>query len=82
VRYNVCETYVIDTDAYDIKWNQHRRRTRDFYIHPYSNSFGVINCVKFSFLVHKDERSIASEKDYIFMDWGQLHGDADTPYYE
>ncbi|GFO71320.1 hypothetical protein BJAS_P0719 [Bathymodiolus japonicus methanotrophic gill symbiont] len=80
-QHNICETYVVDTDAYDIKWNHHRRRTRDFYIHPYSNSFGVINCVKFSFLIHKDERSIASEKEYIFMDWGQLHPDADTPQY-
>jgi len=80
-QHNICETYVVDTDAYDIKWNRHRRRTRDFYIHPYSNSFGVINCVKFSFLIHKDERSIASEKEYIFMDWGQLHSDADTPQY-
>ncbi len=34
-QHNVCETYVIDTDAYDIKWNSHRRRTRDFYIPPF-----------------------------------------------
>ena len=80
-QHNICETYIVDTDAYDIKWNHHRRRTRDFYIHPFSNSFGVINCVKFSFLIHQGEHSIASEKEYIFMDWGQLHGDSDTPQY-
>ncbi|NOQ13943.1 MAG: phosphatidylserine/phosphatidylglycerophosphate/cardiolipin synthase family protein [Methyloprofundus sp.] len=80
-QHNICETYIVDTDAYDIRWNHHRRRTRDFYIHPFSNSFGVINCVKFSFLIHQGEHSIASEKEYIFMDWGQLHSDSDTPQY-
>ncbi len=79
-RDNSCETYIVDTDAYDIQWNQHKRCTRDFYIHPFSNNFGQINCVKFSFIVHLDEHSIASEKDYIFMDGMQLQ-DNDQPQY-
>jgi hypothetical protein len=37
---NICETYIVDTDPYDIQWNHHKRRTRDFYIHPSSRSFG------------------------------------------
>lgn len=80
-QHHICETYIIDTDAYDIQWNQHKRRTRDFYIHPFSNSFGSINCVKFAFIIHKDEHSIPSEKEYIFMDWNQLQGDPDIPQY-
>ena len=69
---NICETYIVDTDAYDIEWNRHKRRTRDFYIHPFSRDFGQINCVKFSFIAHLDEHSIPSQHDYIFMDWPQL----------
>jgi hypothetical protein len=79
----ICETYVIDTDAYDIEWNRHSRSTRDFYIHPFSSNFGQANCVKFSFLVHVNEQSIASSKEYIYMDWPQLQGNPDEPqYYE
>lgn len=69
---NVCETYIVDTDAYDIQWNQHKRRTRDFYIHPHSAILGQASCVKFSFLVHLDERSIPSQHEYIFMDRNPL----------
>lgn len=75
--HNICETYIVDTDAYDIKWDHHKRNTRNFYIHPFSNSFGQITCVKFSFIIHKDEKSIPSEKEYIFMDDNQLHDDPD-----
>jgi len=75
-RDQVCETYIVDTDAYDVHWDHHKRRTRDFYIHPFSLHFGQISCVKFSFLVHLDERSIASQNEYIFMDWDQLTNDA------
>ncbi|MDQ7091009.1 MAG: phospholipase D-like domain-containing protein [Methylococcales bacterium] len=77
--HNICETYIVDTDAYDIKWNHHKRRTRDFYLHPFSNSFGSINCVKFSFIIHQGNHSIASKKDYVFMDWSLLHGDSGKP---
>jgi hypothetical protein len=69
---NICETYIVDTDPYDIQWNHHRRRTRDFYIHPCSATFGQANCVKFAFIAHVEERSIPSQMEYIFMDWPQL----------
>jgi hypothetical protein len=71
----IQENYIVDTDAYDIQWNRHKRSTRDFYIHPFSKNFGQINCIKFSFIVHVDEHSIPSEKEYIFMDWHQLQDD-------
>lgn len=69
---HVCETYVVDTDAYDIHWDRHKRSTRDFYVYPHSTHLGKINCIKFAFVVHLHEHSIASEKEYIFMDWHQL----------
>jgi hypothetical protein len=68
----VCETYIVDTDAFDIHWDRHRRATRDFYVHPFSSQFGKINCIKFAFIVHLGEHSIASRQEYIFMDWYQL----------
>lgn len=77
----ICETYIVDTDAYDVEWNRHKRSTRDFYIHPFSSSYGQVNCVKFSFIVHKDEYSIPSEKEYIYMDWQQLQGNPDEHQY-
>ena len=68
----VCETYIVDTDPYDIQWDRHKRATRDFFVHPFSAHFGKINCIKFSFIVHLGEQSIVSRNDYIFMDWYQL----------
>ncbi len=69
---NICETYIVDTDAYDIEWNRHKRGTRDFYIYPDSTYFGKISCIKFAFIIHLGEHSIPSQKEYIFMDWYQL----------
>jgi hypothetical protein len=74
-RDGICETYIVDTDPYDIHWDRHKRCTRDFYIHPFSSNFGQINCVKFAFIVHLDEHSIASQSEFIFMDWHQLQSD-------
>jgi len=68
----VCESYFIDTDAFDVQLNRHKRCTRDFYILPFSAQFGQASCVKFSFIVHLNERSIASQSEYIFMDRQQL----------
>ncbi len=73
--HGICETYIVDTDPYDIQWNHHKRRTRDFYIHPESRSFGRVNCVKFAFVVHRDEHSLPSQLEYIFMDWQQLRSE-------
>ncbi|MBR9909709.1 MAG: phosphatidylserine/phosphatidylglycerophosphate/cardiolipin synthase family protein [Gammaproteobacteria bacterium] len=75
----VCDTFLVDTDAWNIAWNRHTRSTRDFYIQPYSKITGQVNCIKFSFIVHLNGRSIPSEKDYIFMDWPQLQGNPDQP---
>lgn len=71
--HGLCETYIVDTDAFDIQWDRHKRCTRDFYILPFSNNHGPINCIKFSFVVHRDEHSIPSQNDYIFMDNHQAH---------
>ena len=70
--HNICETYVVDTDPYDIHWDHHKRRTRDFYIHPFSSSFGHTTCVKFAYVVHLGEHSIPSQLEYIFMDGHQV----------
>ena len=75
-RQDVCETYIVDTDAFDVQWNRHRRRTRDFYVLPYSPRLGPTSCVKFSFVVHLGERSIVSGGEYIFMDRRQVHDGA------
>lgn len=72
----ICETYIVDTDAYDVQWDRHKRSTRDFYILPHSNQFGRISCVKFAYIVHLDEHSLPSRQDYIFMDAHQAHHDA------
>jgi len=71
----VCERYFVDTDASHIQWNYHKRHTRDFYLLPFSSAFGPIRCVKFSFIVHLNEHSIASEHEYIFMDEHQVSDD-------
>ena len=73
----ICETYLIDTDAYDIQWDRHKRKTRDFYVLPFSNHFGPITCVKFAYLVHLHEHSLASEFDYLFMDSQQVQNGHD-----
>ncbi len=77
----VCDIFVIDTDPYEIQWNHHIRTSRDFYIHPFSQVTGQVNCVKFSFIVHYQGRSIPSEKEYIFMDWPELQGNPDQHQY-
>ena len=71
--HGLCETYIVDTDAHHIHWDHHRRTTRDFYILPQSSHFGGIHCVKFSFVVHINEHSIASQNEYIFMDGHQAY---------
>jgi hypothetical protein len=67
-----CESFLVETDPHDIRWNRHTRTTRDFFIHPFPSKQGKIVCVKFSFIVHLRGISIPSEKEYIFMDWADL----------
>ena len=64
--HNVCETYIVDTDAYEVNWNHHKRQTRDFFLLPHSNTFGPARCIKFAYIVHLDDESIASQQEYIF----------------
>ena len=67
-----CEQFIADTDAYDVRWDRHRRATRDFYVHPFSMKLGHISHVGFSFLCHLHGRSIRSRHEYIFMDGHHL----------
>jgi hypothetical protein len=64
----IRESYIVDTDPFDVGFGCHKRNTRDFYILPDSSHFGPVRCVKFAFIAHLDERSIPSQFEYIFMD--------------
>jgi hypothetical protein len=70
--HGICETFLVDSDAYDVQWNHHRRHTRDFFVRPFCSTFGRITCVKFAFVVHLGERSIPSQFEYLFMEERQL----------
>ena len=60
---DVCERFIIDTD-----WNNWKRATRDFYIHPFSVKLGHVRRITFSFIVHTQNRSIPSEHEYRFIE--------------
>lgn len=64
----ICEHFIVDTDPYDVKWNMHKRVTRDFYIHPSPLKHAGVCCVKFSYIVHLKEQSIPSKYEYILAD--------------
>ncbi len=64
---NTCEQFIVDTDAYDVQWDRHKRATRDFYVHPFAVKLGHVKWVAFSFIVHLRDRSIPSQHDYMFM---------------
>ena len=71
---NTLEQFVIDTDlTAQQSWNYHQRVSRDFFIYPFSHKHGPANCVKFSYIIHDQERSIPSQKDYIFFDGGEFY---------
>ena len=70
-----CENFIADTDAYDVQTGQHKRVTRDFFIHPFPMKLGKITCVKFSYVFHKCEQSIPSQYEYIFMDQSNIEDD-------
>ncbi|MCE5334296.1 MAG: hypothetical protein LLG06_06870, partial [Desulfobacteraceae bacterium] len=73
----ICEHFLVDTDPYEIRWNHHRRVTRDFFIHPAPMNHGKISCAKIAYIVHLRERSIASEFEYIFMDGNHFEKDGE-----
>ena len=64
---DVCERFIIDTD-----WNDRKRVTRDFYIHPFSVKLGHVRRITFSFIVHLQNRSIPSQHEYRFIEGGDL----------
>ena len=67
-RDGTCEQFIVDTDGYEAQPDNHKRVTRDFFIHPFPMNLGRATCVKFSYIVHLGERSICSQYEYIFMD--------------
>lgn len=71
----IVEHFIVDTDAYQETWKSHKRATRDFYVHPFPARYGRVTCVKFAYIVHLDERSITSEKEYIFFDGPDFDND-------
>ena len=73
----VCEHYLVETEPCDIEWNRHRRHTRDCFLHPYCDLLGGATVVKFSYIVHHEGRSIASEHDYVLVDGPRL-GDGEA----
>ena len=68
----IRESYIVDTDPFDVAHGHHKRATRDFYILPESSHFGPVRCVKFAFIVHLNERSVPSRFEYVFMDGHQV----------
>lgn len=70
-----CEYFIVDTDYYDVQSFQHKRVTRDFFIHPLPMKLGQITCVKFSYVFHLGEQSIGSQYDYLFMERSNIDED-------
>ena len=51
----ICETYIVDTDAFDCTMGSPQTQHSRVYI---TDDFGPNHCVKFAFIIHKDEHSI------------------------
>jgi hypothetical protein len=67
--------YLLHTDPFNVQWDRHQRTTRDLFILPESMHQGRVTCVKFSYILHHQFRSVSSAREYIFMDgpwfdWG------------
>lgn len=63
-----CDQYLAHTDPIHVEANTHQRVTRDFYVHMQSMHQGRATCVKFSYILHHQFKSVPSEHEYIFMD--------------
>lgn len=63
-----CEQYVAHTDPINVHGNKHQRITRDIFVHMQSMHQGRVTCVKFSYILHHQFKSVPSEYEYIFMD--------------
>ena len=70
-----CETFLVDTDPYDIEWNRHKRVTRDFFIYPFPPKLGRVTKVAVSFVTHIKGVSIPSRYEYLFMDQSDFQED-------
>ncbi|NCD35034.1 MAG: phosphatidylserine/phosphatidylglycerophosphate/cardiolipin synthase family protein [Spartobacteria bacterium] len=66
------EQYIAHTDPINVKWDSHQRVTRDIFIHMQSKHQGRVTCVKFSYILHHEFRSVPSEYEYIFMDGADI----------
>ena len=73
---DTCERFIVDTDAYQVQWNRHKRVTRDFYLHPFPLNLGHVRRVTFSFIIHLQNRSIPSQHEYVFIEGSDLQDDA------
>jgi hypothetical protein len=69
---DTCERFIVDTDAYHVQWNRHKRVTRDFYLHPFPLKLGYVRRVTFSFIIHLQNRSIPSQHEYVFIEGSDL----------
>ena len=72
------EQYLVHTDPTGGDWNRHWRETRDLFIHPQSLHQGRVTCVKFSYLLHHQGRSIPSRLEYIFMDGPEFRNEGEV----
>jgi len=69
----VCEYFLLDTyycDEYGDNWQ--KWQTHQLPLFPYESSHGGITHIKFSYLVHKDGKSIPSYHDYKFANKDDL----------
>lgn len=60
--------YMAHTEPVNVQWDRHQRITRDLFIQPRHMHQGHVTCVKFSYILHHQGRSIPSQNEYIFMD--------------
>ncbi len=72
------EQYLVHTDPCGGGWDRHERMTRDLFIHPQSMHQGRVTCVKFSYIVHHQFRSIPSQYEYIFMDGHEFRNEGEV----
>ena len=72
---DICERFIVDTDAQEVQWNRHKRVTRDFYVHPFPQKLGHIRRITFSFIIHLQNRSVPSQHEYVFIEGRNLEDD-------
>jgi hypothetical protein len=70
----VCEFYIIDT-YYCGEWgdNLQKWQTHQLPLFPYESCHGRIKYIKFSYIIHKDGKSIPSKYDYKFAILDDFH---------